>query len=40
MKRLEVFAAVLVSAILVHAQDQAPEILSVSQVVAGAFLAL
>src|SRR5271170_6759447 len=36
MKRLKLFAAVLLSAILVHAQDQTPEILSVNQVVAGA----
>jgi|ERR1017187_789444 hypothetical protein len=37
MKRIELFfSAVLLSAILVQAQDQTPEILSVSQVVAGA----
>ena len=35
MKRIELFATVLLSAILVHAQDQTPEILSVSHVVAG-----
>ena len=33
---LAVFVAVLLSAVLVHAQDQTPEILSLSQVVAGA----
>lgn len=33
---LAVFAVALLSAILVQAQDQTPEILSVSQVVAGA----
>jgi hypothetical protein len=36
MKRIELFVAVLLSAILVNAQDQTPEILSVSQVVVGA----
>jgi len=36
MRRIALLAAVLLSAIFVNAQDQTPEILSVSQVVAGA----